>query len=99
MQAGQCFRHSLVVPGHTTKARRPRETALDDLAARQQHQPVPGLEPSHPCALDAPGGCTLGGLLAGAALVHNGHRRRVARAPWHPCGLLLSLRVPSNAGP
>lgn len=43
VQSGQGFGQASVIPGQAAKAGGPAETALDDPAAREQHEAAPGL--------------------------------------------------------
>ena len=68
VEAGQAGGESLVVPREAAEARGPRERALDDPPAREQHEAALGLRGLDDLQADAVGGGGRRGVLAGVAL-------------------------------
>lgn len=65
VQSGQGFGQAPVVPGQAAKAGGPAETALDDPAAREQHEAAPGLRELDDLQGDPVRTSGFGGILAG----------------------------------
>ena len=79
MQACKWCRQSLIVPSEAAEARGPRDTALHDPPARQQHDAFLGRRPFHHCAVKAMPRGLLGRVLSRVAWVHTRHCAGFAR--------------------